>query len=96
MPSTQSYLDYCIEQLSPIEVARRKMMGEYLLYSQGVLWGGIYDDRLLVKQTPGNAFLGLAEETPYPGAKPMWRLDVDDRDNLVACVERAIADLSNL
>lgn len=28
------------------------MMGEYLPYSEGVLFGGVYDDRLLLKDTP--------------------------------------------
>lgn len=27
-------------------------MGEYLLYSEGTLFGGVYDDRLLIKETP--------------------------------------------
>ena len=30
------------------------MMGEYLLYYNGVLFGGIYDDRLLVKIVNSN------------------------------------------
>ena len=31
------------------EITYRKMMNEYLLYKEGRLFGGIYDDRLLLK-----------------------------------------------
>jgi len=30
------------------------MMGEFLLYKDGILIGGIYDDRLLIKITKNN------------------------------------------
>lgn len=58
------------------------MMGEYLIYVQGRLIGGIYDDRLLVKPTKAaKAFLPDAPlELPYEGAKPMLLVDrVDER-----------------
>ena len=34
------------------------MMGEYMLYSDGVVFGGVYDNRFLLKDTPAdrNAF----------------------------------------
>ena len=38
------------------------IMGEFLLYADGVLFGGIYDDRLLVKITPGNGEFGMSEK----------------------------------
>lgn len=49
------------------------MMGEYLFYSNGKLFGGIYDNRLLVKTTKSaKAQMPEAkEELPYEGAKPM-------------------------
>ena len=50
MVSSQKYLDYVLEQLNGLEeITYRKMMGEYILYYQGKIVGGIYDDRLLVK-----------------------------------------------
>ena len=52
MASSVGYLDYVLDLLADVpEVAYRKMMGEYLLYAQGKLFGGIYDDRFLVKDT---------------------------------------------
>ena len=53
MASSQGYLDYVLDLLSGVEgLTTRKMMGEYLLYSEGTLFGGVYDDRLLIKETP--------------------------------------------
>ena len=50
MSSSKEYLNYILEQLVPLEeIAYRPMMGEYILYYQGKVVGGIYDDRLLVK-----------------------------------------------
>ena len=53
MASTKEYLDFVREQLSGLEEIRvRPMMGEYLLYYQGKVVGGVYDDRLLLKASP--------------------------------------------
>ena len=47
MASTKEYLDFVLEQLSELdEVSSRAMMGEYILYYRGKVFGGIYDDRL--------------------------------------------------
>lgn len=54
-------------------VKTRKMMGEYIIYYDGVVIGGLYDNRLLVKATKG-ARHQLQDNTllsPYPGAKEM-------------------------
>jgi len=50
MPSTNEYKDYVLEQLRNADnISYRPMMGEFLLYKDGILFGGIYDDRLLIK-----------------------------------------------
>lgn len=55
MSTTKDYKDFILEQLSEIpNITSKPMMGEYLLYKDGVLFGGIYDDRFLVKITPTN------------------------------------------
>ena len=44
MASTKEYLDFVIEQLSGMdEISYRVMMGEYILYYRGRVFGGIYD-----------------------------------------------------
>ena len=53
MASTKEYLDFVMEQLSGLdELSSRAMMGTYILYYRGRIFGGIYDDRLLVKPVP--------------------------------------------
>lgn len=88
MASSKEYRDYILEQLSEVpDVSCRPMMGEFLLYSNEVLFGGIYDDRLLVKKVPENEKYNLPEEIPYTGAKPMYFVeDVDDRAKLAEII----------
>ena len=92
MASTKEYRDYILEQLSLVPgITYRPMMGEFLLYADGVLFGGIYDDRLLVKITPGNSSFGMSEALPYEGAKKMYLVDdVDDKKRLKEIVEGTI------
>lgn len=89
MASTKEYRDYILEQLSLVpEITYRPMMGEFLLYADGVLFGGIYDDRLLVKITPGNGEFGMSEALPYKGAKKMYLVDeVDDKERLAEIIK---------
>ena len=97
MASSKSYLDFILEQLSGLSgVTWRAMMGEYILYYQGRIVGGIYDDRLLVKPVAAaKAQLPDArEELPYEGAKPMLLVDiVDDADALAALFEAMLSEL---
>ena len=51
MASAKEYLDFVLEKINGVNITCKKMMGEYLLYANGVLFGGIYDDRLLIKPT---------------------------------------------
>ena len=55
------------------DVTHRKMMGEYLLYRDGVLFGGIYDDRLLLKITKASAaaLRDCPAAFPYEGGGEM-------------------------
>ena len=93
MASDQTYLDYITEQLSGLpEIRSRKMMGEYILYSGGRIFGGIYDNRFLVKVTPASLRLlpDAQKEEPYPGAKPMLLVpDPDDR----ALMEKLVSEM---
>ena len=84
MASTKEYRDYVLEQLSLLgDISYKPMMGEYLLYYRGVLFGGIYDDRLLIKKVESNKKYELSEEIPYNGAKPMYQIDnIEDPEEL--------------
>ena len=54
-----------------INISSRAMMGEFIIYYRGTAFGGIYDDRLLVKSVPvAVKMMPDAEmEPPYAGAK---------------------------
>ena len=95
MPSSQSYLDFIMDQLSSLDgVCYRAMMGEYILYYKDRVIGGIYDDRLLVKptKTAGSMMPDASIERPYPGGREMIMVDnVDDSEFLCRLVE-AVAD----
>jgi len=70
------------------------MMGEFLLYASDILFGGIYDDRFLVKIVPENEQYKMSEAIPYPNAKPMYLVeDVDDREKLIEIVEVTVKGL---
>ena len=82
MASTKEYLVFILEQLSGLDnIKNRAMMGEYILYYRDKIFGGIYDNRLLVKPVPSAIKLmpDAEMELPYEGAKEM--LLVDDVDN---------------
>ena len=84
MASTKEYRDYVIEGLSIIDgITYKPMMGEFLLYYNGLLFGGIYDDRFLVKKVDNNKKYDMEEVIPYENAKPMYYVeDVDDQELL--------------
>lgn len=80
MATTKDYRDFVLEQLNLLDsIICKPMMGEYLLYYNNILFGGIYDSRLLVKIVNSNKKYNMEESIPYKGAKPMYL--VDDIDN---------------
>ena len=97
MASSKEYLNFILEQLSGLEdITHRAMMGEYVLYYRGKVFGGIYDDRFLVKPTKSaKAMMPDADmELPYEGAKEMILVDdVDDREFLRELVEAIYEEL---
>lgn len=80
MASTKDYKDFVLDKLSILDnITYKPMMGEYLLYYKGILFWGIYDNRLLVKMVNSNFKYHMTESIPYPNAKPMYL--VEDMDN---------------
>ena len=84
MASTKEYRDYCLEQLTLLDnITFKPMMGEYLLYYNGLLFGGIYDDKINVKIVDNNKNYHMEEVIPYPNAKPMFYIeDIDNQELL--------------
>ena len=81
-----------------LHVTTRKMMGEYILYADGKIFGGIYDDRLLVKPVAAaKAILPDSKlQLPYDGAKPMLCVSAEqiaDNGLLVRLLDAMLPEL---
>ena len=104
MPSSEKVRDHVLQQFNGklleggFRVTTRKMMGEYILYADGKVFGGIYDDRLLVKPVPAALALlpGAKKQLPYDGAKPMLRVtseQIEDNGLLVRLLDAMLPEL---
>ena len=84
MATTKEYRDFVLEKLSLLDnITYKPMMGEYLLYYNRVLFGGIYDNRLLVKIVDNNKKYNMQKSIPYENAKPMYLVsDIDNTETL--------------
>ena len=86
MATTKEYRDFILEQLSLLDnITCRAMMGEYLLYYNTILFGGIYNSRLLVKMVESNQKYNMKEEIPYK--------DMDNRELIKDIVINTCKDL---
>ena len=96
MATSKDYRDFVLEQLNLLDnITCKAMMGEYLLYYNGVLFGGIYDNRLLVKIVNSNKKYDMQEQIPYESAKPMYLVDdIDNKEVLKEIVIETCKDLS--
>lgn len=95
--STKEFKDFVLEQLSEApNIFCRPMMGGYLLYSDDILFGGIYSDRLLVKIVPENEKYQMNEVVPYEGSKKIMYFveDLDDKEKLAEIVRTTVEGLS--
>ena len=95
MATTKDYRDYILEQLKILDnIKYKSMIGEYLLYYNNILFGGIYDNRLLVKKVKSNKQYNMKESIPYDGAKTMYLVDnVDNQEILKDIVLNTCKDL---
>lgn len=97
MATSKEYKDFILEQLDLLDnITFKAMMGEFLLYYNNVLFGGIYDNRLLVKIVDTNKKYNMNEQIPYETAKPMYLVDdVDNKELLKEIVIETCNGLPN-
>ena len=96
MASNREYKDFILNQLSNLNPTYKPMMGEFLIYVNGVYFGGVFDNRFLVKMTKTNEKYGLKKVLPYENAKPMYLVEnVDDTEYLEKLVWDTIRGLKN-
>lgn len=94
MATNNEYLLYVLELLREVKgITYKKMMGEYILYKDGVIFGGIYDNRFLIKKSKSLLSYNLKEAIPYPSAKPMYIVDSEDPEEINDLIRVVISDL---
>lgn len=95
MASSIDYLEYVLDLLRDVKVITyKKMMGEYLLYKNNILFGGIYDDRFLIKKTKSVESFGLKEVIPYPTVKAMLLMDTENTEEIANLIDLVVKDLT--
>ena len=97
MATSKEYKEFILEQLDLLDnITCKAMMGEFLLYCNNVLFGGIYDNRLLVKIVDANKKYSMQEQIPYETAKLMYLVDdVDNKELLKEIVIETCKGLPN-
>ncbi len=94
MATNNEYLLYVLELLREVKgITYKKMMGEYILYKDGIIFGGIYDNRFLIKKSKSLLSYNLKEAIPYPSATPMYIVDSEDPEEINDLISVVISDL---
>lgn len=97
MASSPDFVQFIADQCAGAGIIDvRKMMGDYCIYCNGVLFGLVCDNSLYIKQTDDGRALLREEELrqPYPGAKPHFYIaDVDDSDYLAQLIAATLPAL---
>ena len=94
MASNNDYLQFVLELLRETRgITYKKMMGEIMLYKDGTIFRGVYDNRFLIKNVPSLKEYNLKEQIPYPTAKPMLLIDSEDPDEIKEMVSKAVNNL---
>lgn len=87
MASNKDYLIYVLELLREVNgVTYLKMMGEYILKKNNVIFGGIYDNRFLVKKVEGLEDYHMKDAIPFKGAKPMLQVNTENSEEIAEIV----------
>ena len=99
MASNADFVQYIMDQCSGAgDIAVKKMMGDYCIYCNGILFGLICDNNLFIKVTePGReALREIVLRPPYPGARDYFYIeDVDDMDYLAQLVRVSLPALAD-
>ena len=97
MASSTDFVQYISDQCAGAgAIAVKKMMGDWCIYCDGILFGLICDNNLYIKVTEaGRALLKeVVLRPPYAGAKDYFYItDVDDRDYLADLIRATLPAL---
>ena len=97
MASSIDIVQYIVDQCSGAGlIDAKKMIGDYCIYCDGILFGLICDNNLYIKPTDAGRAI-LREEitrSPYPGAKEHFYIDdLDDSDYLAQLIKVTLLNL---
>jgi len=99
MASNKKDLDYLLWMLSDIEddLSYEEISGDYKLSYKGVEFGGLYNDRLLVRAIDSAKALLLGAEfiSPCDGSEEMLLVDVIDEVFLQRLIEEMYCELTS-
>ena len=97
MPTSKECRDLILDKLDLLEnISYKSMMGDYLLYYNKILFGGIYDNRLLIKIVETNKDYNLKEEIPYENAKPMYFVEnIENKEFLKEIIFNTCKSINN-
>ena len=97
MACNADFVQFIVDQCSGAgEIAVKKMMGDYCIYCNGILFGLICDNNLYIKMTDaGEAVLDeVVLRPPYPSARDHFYItNVDDRDYLEDIIRATLPEL---
>ena len=97
MACNEDFVQFIVDQCSGAgEIAVKKMMGDYCIYCDGILFGLICDNNLYIKVTDaGEAVLNeVVLRPPYPSARDHFQItDVEDRDYLEDIIRATLPEL---
>lgn len=95
MANQKELCEYVMEQLCGLEEVRNiAMMGGYVFYYREKIFGGIYENGFMVKQTKAaEKYMPDSEpEPPYEGAKPMLPVTILENREALQEMVRAMFD----
>jgi TfoX/Sxy family transcriptional regulator of competence genes len=92
MATDHAFIEGLLEKLLPLDVVAKPMFGEYGLYFKGKNFAVVCDNSLFIKVTEPGARLAprVTKASPYPGAKPAFRISkakVNDHSWLLELIE---------
>ncbi|MCH4475774.1 TfoX/Sxy family protein [Staphylococcus haemolyticus] len=93
MATDKSFHEIFLNKINLSKIKTRSMMGEYLVYYDGKVIGGLYDNRLLVKASNSSLekLEGYELVSPYPNAKEMIFIpninDIEDIETLFSDIK---------
>lgn len=98
MATSKEFVAFVLDQIENAgEITSRMMFGEYVVYSDGIVFALICDNKLFIKPTAGGRefIQDVVEAPPYPGAKNAFLIEekLDDREWLSELVRISVKEL---